>query len=475
MPLLLLAPFAPLALLALGCTSPGTSPGTSTDTATGTATVDIPDRIHLAGGRIRDASGRALVLRGANDSNDAKDPGTGFLGWTTRDDMDKLRAWGFDSVRLLTFWEAIEPTEGQLDDAYLDALEDRVNRATDAGLMVILDMHQDLWGRGFGGDGGAEWTCDAKLYDSFEPTDPWGLGYLSDQVWTCFDRFWASDDLQDHYVDAWAAVAERVADNPMVIGFDLMNEPWPAYGDADAFMAGPLQALYGRVAQSLTEVAPGKLIFIEPITLTQYGVLTPGFTPTDGMELVYGPHYYDPAVHEGQPYDGDPSRLDAAFDAYDDHASTLKSTWWLGEYGGGYGDSGIADYLSDIDARLAARGVGSAIWTYDKGGGFAILDDKGLMRADVAQALLHPRVAVYGGDPGGESWDADTQTLTFTVLTLQGVPTDSELWIGDADPAALVVEGGSLAQGNQAGWVTIHTDAGSVGDTATVSVQVPSR
>ncbi|RME27915.1 MAG: hypothetical protein D6798_03625 [Deltaproteobacteria bacterium] len=426
----------------VGCRAPSGEGGGAGGGDTAAESPEIPDRVHLADGRIRDRSGRALVWRGVNVSNASKDPATGFYGWAEAEDYAALAAWGFDSVRLLTFWEAIEPEPGVIDDAYLDGLVERVAMARDAGLSVILDMHQDLFGRGFGGDGAPAWACDADLYASYEPQDPWSLGYLTDEIWTCFDRFWSDDSLQEHYAAAWGAVAERVADEPAVVAFDLMNEPWPARGDAEAFSAGTLQRFYERIAAVLGEAAPGRIIIVEPITLVQYGLLDPGVGAIEGAEVVFGPHYYHPTVHEGGAYDGDPTPMETAFAAYDAHADAMGSTWWLGEWGGPEGEAGgIAEYLADIDAMLAARAVGSALWSYDESGGFAILDGAGALRPDVQAALQHPRVVAYGGDPGGASWDGDT--LRWTVVERAGVPARSTVWIGrGVDPSAIDVQGG---------------------------------
>jgi endoglycosylceramidase len=56
---------------------------------------------------------------------------------------------------------------------------------------------------------------------------------ISPAVQTGFDNFWANKPapdgvgIQDHYAAAWRHVAKRFANNPTVIGYDLMNEPFP--------------------------------------------------------------------------------------------------------------------------------------------------------------------------------------------------------------------------------------------------------
>jgi hypothetical protein len=115
-----------------------------------------------------DEQGRQVLLRGINVSggNKHRDPDTGtfFPGWLGEDDWARLAEWGFNSVRLVLQWEGLEPSRGDYDEAYLEAVSSQVEAAGEAGLLVILDMHQDLWGPRYGGDGAPDWaTLDDGL------------------------------------------------------------------------------------------------------------------------------------------------------------------------------------------------------------------------------------------------------------------------------------------------------------------------
>jgi len=68
--------------------------------------------------------------------------------------------WELNAVRFLVLWAAVEPERGVYDDAYLDQVAERMAWARQAGLVVVLDLHQDVHGEGFGGDGAPRWTCD---------------------------------------------------------------------------------------------------------------------------------------------------------------------------------------------------------------------------------------------------------------------------------------------------------------------------
>jgi aryl-phospho-beta-D-glucosidase BglC (GH1 family) len=66
----------------------------------------------------------------------------------------RLRAWGFNFLRLLVTWEAIEHAGPSLyDETYLDYLRAVAARAGDFGFQLYIDPHQDMWSRFSGGDG----------------------------------------------------------------------------------------------------------------------------------------------------------------------------------------------------------------------------------------------------------------------------------------------------------------------------------
>ncbi|HEY8087138.1 MAG TPA: cellulase family glycosylhydrolase, partial [Polyangiaceae bacterium] len=109
--------------------------------------------VSVSRGFLRDGQGRALVLRGANVSGKNKEPP--YFDFQGPSDFARMRPdWGMNGIRFLVLWSALEPTEGQYDAGYLDAVAERMGWARDAGLYVVLDMHQDVYGLGFASGGG---------------------------------------------------------------------------------------------------------------------------------------------------------------------------------------------------------------------------------------------------------------------------------------------------------------------------------
>jgi endoglycosylceramidase len=107
-----------------------------------------PDPIH--GGRIMDAQGREVLLRGVNVNSLgeywAYNPAIPTVYPFTADDADRMSAFGWNIVRLVVSWSRIEPQPGAYDTAYLDQVEATVRLLASRGMYTIVDLHQDAWG-----------------------------------------------------------------------------------------------------------------------------------------------------------------------------------------------------------------------------------------------------------------------------------------------------------------------------------------
>ena len=172
----------------------------------------------------------------------------------------RLRAWGFNVVRLVVTWDAIEHAgPGVYDDDYVAYVDGVVETAGAFGVAVVVDPHQDVWSRFSGGSGAPAWTFEKVGLDvaAFGETgaamvhgtldDP---GTLRRMVWptnkdklacfTLFTLFFAGDRfapdlridgepaqayLQGRYVRALAHLAAALRRRPNVVGFGSMNEP----------------------------------------------------------------------------------------------------------------------------------------------------------------------------------------------------------------------------------------------------------
>lgn len=226
---------------------------------------DLTPPLFTRGGRFIDPQGRHVILHGINLVN--KDPAQGYLGGEGLAEFHALRRWGFNCLRLGVIWDGLEPEPGALNEAYLRGLDRQVEMARACDLYVVLDMHQDLFSALYA-DGAPAWATLTGGQPHIDLGGVWSDAYFtSPAVQAALDSFWdnapAPDGvgLQDHYARAWQALAARYAGDPAVIGYDLMNEPFPGSAAAPSQLmlfekgAELLRQLEGQGAPSAEELA----------------------------------------------------------------------------------------------------------------------------------------------------------------------------------------------------------------------------
>lgn len=198
-------------------------------------------KIHVSGRRLRNASGQEVILNGI--CLICRDPRKGYLEPDLAKVLAQFPAKGFNLIRLGIFWDGVEPAPGIYDEKYLDRIVEAVRLAASHSIYVMLDMHQDLFSAQFI-DGAPAW---ATLDDGLPPPDKAGLWYeaylSSPAVMRAADHFWANSPaadgigLLDHYANLWAHLARRFQEEPNIIGFEPMNEPYMGSRAPQAFGA----------------------------------------------------------------------------------------------------------------------------------------------------------------------------------------------------------------------------------------------
>jgi endoglycosylceramidase len=237
-----------------------------------------------AGRWITDANGRVVVIHGINMVYKLPPYYPQAIGFGA-DDAAFLNSIGFNAVRVGVLWQAVEPQPGVYDDGYLKHIAATVQTLAQHGIVSLLDFHQDQYNQLFQGEGFPDWS----VQDDGLPPEP-QLGFGADYIGMpalerAFDHFWDNSPgpggigLQDRYVAAWAHVAARFAGNPNVLGYEIMNEPWPGSiwpscaqtQGCPTFDTGPFAAFYHRAINAIRAVDRRKLIWYEPQVLFNYG------------------------------------------------------------------------------------------------------------------------------------------------------------------------------------------------------------
>ncbi|PGH23823.1 hypothetical protein AJ80_02071 [Polytolypa hystricis UAMH7299] len=243
-------------------------------------------RLRVEGSTFRDQQNREVTLRGINIDATAKYPkrpnqpsyipdnfydgdNVSFVGRPFELDdaavhFDRLKRWGYNTLRYIFTWEAIEHSgPGKYDEEWIDFTIETLKIAKKYGFYVFMDPHQDVWSRHSGGSGAPMWTLYAMGFNpaNFNITqgalvhntypDPenfpkmiWGTNYARVVCQTIFTFFYAGKDfapkaiingkniqdfLQDHFIAACKHLAWRIheagwLENDVVIGWESMNE-----------------------------------------------------------------------------------------------------------------------------------------------------------------------------------------------------------------------------------------------------------
>ena len=413
---------------------------------------------HVCGGHLRDATGRAAILRGMNVGKKEAP----YLDFHAAADFARMRDdWGMNAVRFYFPWAAVEPSPGQYDDAFLDQVRQRLDWAAAAEVDVVLDLHQDVYGEGFGFDGAPRWTCDQARYDAFVPAAQWPLNYLEPNVKACFDGLWNDPALGEAHAAAWRHIAGRLGDHPAVIGFDAINEPHWGSHDLFTFEGERLQPFYDRDVAAVRAVAPRWVAFLEPAGSRNIGIPT-SQQPFAYPHVVYAPHAYDTAALENVAL----QRTEA---------EALGTALWIGEYGGLGTDPGIVPYMDAAYDAASAVAASSMYWAYSRGGGYSPLDASGAEIAPLVGAIVRPYPARIAGDPIGWTHDEAARTLTVRYRPDLRIATPTELVVPPrvSTPPAGTSDGCASARRRATRLITAPPAVDAAG-VATVVVTLPA-
>ncbi|CAO3639936.1 unnamed protein product [Cunninghamella echinulata] len=182
--------------------------------------------------------------------------------------LEQLKNYGFNLLRFVITWEAIEHEgPGIYDMDYINYVIEVLLKCRKYDLKVFIDPHQDTWSRQCGGSGHPGWTLTlagfhplrfestiaALVQNTYEepetfPRMIWNTNYERLAAQTMFTLFFAGktfaphciinginiqDYLQQHFLNAITQLVKKVVQHDLqddiVIGYDTMNEPGKGY------------------------------------------------------------------------------------------------------------------------------------------------------------------------------------------------------------------------------------------------------
>jgi len=335
--------------------------------------VQIKDR------RVVDANGSTVILRGVavNGLGDyfQGNPAIPPVFPLEKREFERIASLGCSAVRLIVSWSRLEPKPGIHDREYLDQIKQAVGWAKESGIYVILDLHQDAWGKyiatapdqkcpwpllpNIGWDGAPEWATftDSRSRCMLVHRE------LSLAVMNSWQAFWHDrEGIQQYLIDTWAWLAREFSNDPAVAGYDLLNEPgWGFNLAADVLEYKP--AFYRRCLEAIRRAegdGPHKIIFFEPLSIW---AALPHETPrpfTQDRNIIYAPHIYLGSISiDMYLFHRELIPLRKGFEWADGEAEKFGTTFWNGEWMPGPGDHAYRYAALEDEYQ-----IGSARWQW---------------------------------------------------------------------------------------------------------------
>ena len=302
--------------------------------------------VHASGKDLVDGSGKPLLLRGTNLGNWFEPEGYMFhLGdgaqspreieelsyeligpakadafwnewretYITEADIDRLKAMGFNSVRVPIHWKFFDQ-----DNAEGFRLLDRlVQWARKDHIYVIIDLH-----------------CAPGGQTGTNIDDSYGYPWL-----------YLSPEAQKHTIEIWRRIAAHYSKEPIVLGYDLLNEPIPHFPQLQRFN-GDLEPLYRRISAAVREVDRNHVLIL-------------GGAQWDSNFKVFGPPFDKNAMYTFHKYWTAPDA--SVIKEYVDFRDKYNVPIWLGESGEN-NDQWIAAFVKTLEGNH----IGWCFWPYKK-------------------------------------------------------------------------------------------------------------
>ena len=151
---------------------------------------------------------------------------------------------------------------------------------------------------------------------------------------------------QDETVAIWTRIARRYKDDPIVLGYDLLNEPIPHYPKDQQFNPD-LEPVFKKIAAGIRSVDPHHVLILGGAQWdTNFSVFGAPFDPN----LMYQLHKYWTKTTDA-----------SVIQPYLDFRAKYHVPIWCGESG-----ENTDAWITGFRQTLEANNVGWAFWTYKK-------------------------------------------------------------------------------------------------------------
>lgn len=430
-------------------------------------------RLTTVGTNFEDSLGRVVFLRGVDAGGRSKfAPYVPFDFAATDFDsalaqyMDRAASWGIDVMRVPFTWAALEPTQGQDDEAWLARYDAILDAAWARGIWTVVDFHQDVYAENLCGDGFPSWTLvnpPAPHHDCPQ----WSLEYFGDDaVKAAFDAFWANgSSVQTAYFAAWDVMIARYKDKPGVLGFEPFNEPSSGSADDDGFSATTLSDFYARFVAHARTLAPTSLVFVDPTGVSGVYLKTSLVRPP-GDGVVFAPHFYPLTVA--------PDAVLPDMQNWQAVGAAWNVPVWVGEFGSRNDLQSTLPFMQAHFDAFDALGLSGTEWEYSVSADLWNSESDWIVDANgnelpVAQAVIRPFARAVAGSGITTAFDTETTTFKLAYAPTGGVTAVSLPARAYPSGYDVDLEGGCYDATSVPGQMLVQPDTGATTVSLTVT------
>ena len=219
--------------------------------------------LHIPGyGSPSDIENKIETLLGADLTEEFWD--LYHYNYVNQADIDLLAEWGFNSIRIPFHYKQFSPSPGEVNQFGYDIVDSLISWCAPHNMYIILDMH-----------------CAPGGQNGGNISDSDGIA-----------RLWLEQGYKDHTIEIWHSIAEYYADETLIGGYDLINEPVLP----DGVSSTDLRQLYIDITNTIREVDTNHIIFIEG---NWYATDFTSLTPPWDANMSYSFHKYWNDVTQG--------------------------------------------------------------------------------------------------------------------------------------------------------------------------------
>jgi endoglucanase len=234
--------------------------------------------------------------------------------YITREDVHLIAAAGFNSIRIPFHYRFFQSD----DDEGFKLVDQLVTWSRGEGIYLILDMHAAP-----GGQTGTN-IDDSDGY-------PW---------------LFTDAGSQQQFLDTWQRIAHHYRDEPVILGYDILNEPIPTYPQLQQ-LNPLLEPLYKRAAAVIRRE-------------DKHHTLILGGAQWDNNFDIFGPPFDDNIIYQWHRYKT-ASPDQTTVQSYVDFRAKNNVPIWLGESG-----ENTDEWIAQFRTVLEKNDIGWAFWPYKK-------------------------------------------------------------------------------------------------------------